>query len=213
MDMWRGKVFTHYRISSLTVNTFSHSEGYTVNRQRITQPYPQSEHEHEQMEHDEQYIPLAHDAFHCRFCSTDKKILQATVILNSTMQTLLTKFQEAEGTPHGTPFNFSQAAPTQNAVYTSPIAPMGVARSIVIGGNGNVTLTMKEPNNSVAGGLVIATLPCNGGSVAVPHRFVVPNNAKFTVSTDSAAGTGIVSLSLWIEPVVAGNAEYFQLRK
>lgn len=171
------------------------------------------EHFRQQWEHDESYNPLTHDALHCRFCSTDKRILQALAIQNGILNRLLTKYQEAEGTPHGTPFVFSQSSPAQNTTYTSSSVPMGVVRSLVIGGNGNVTVKMNEPHNTVSGGLTIATLPCNGGAVSIPHRFVVPQNATFSLSTDSASGTGIVALSVWIEPVNANGQELFQLRK
>jgi hypothetical protein len=171
-----------------------------------------SDEEHAKREHDRN--PLDHDALHCRWCSTDRKILQVQVTQVGILQTLLQKFQEAEGTPHGFPFNFTQTNPAQNVVYSSPSVPtQGVVRSIIIGGNGNVTLKLYTPHNSIAGGQVIATLPCSGTAISIPHRFTVPLGAVFQLSTDSSSGTGMLTASIWIEPVAASSAEAFQLRR
>lgn len=164
--------------------------------------------------HDSNYNPLTHDALHCAYCDNEARILQAVVILNSNIQTLLRKFEEAEGTPHGRPFNFSQASPAQNTGYQSPAVPyMGVVRSLLISGNGNVTLTMNDEHNAIAGGLVVCTIPCNGAAVSIPHRFNVPLGATFSLSTDSSSGTGLLALSAWIEPVAMSSAEFFRFRK
>lgn len=195
-----------------TMPRMKNNQAYEQHEQGILSAH-EEDLQHAQWEHDRDYNPLSHDALHCRFCSTDKKILQASAIQTAILQRLLTKYQEAEGTPHGTPFVFTQLTPTQNTTYTSQAAPMGVVRSMLITGTGNVTVKMSEPHNAIAGGMVIAVVACgNGNSIPVPHRFVIPQGATFSLATDSASAP-LVSLSVWVEPVNASGQEMFQLRK
>lgn len=157
---------------------------------------------------------LDHDALHCPWCSTDRKILQALATQVGIMQHLLDKFEDAEGVPHGTPFNFSQASPVQNTVYISPQTLLtGVVRSLLVGGPGNVTLKLQEPRNQIYGGLTICTLPCNGAALSVPHRFIIPVGSTLTLSTDASAGTGLLTVSAWVEPVTASSSEFFAIRR
>lgn len=166
----------------------------------------------ERREHDHKYNPLKHDAFNCPFCTHEQRILQALIIQQGTLQKLLTKFEESNGLPHGTAFSFSQANPAQNTNYTSPGFPLaGKIKSLMIAGNGNVTLTMTNRYNSRLGGLTICTMPCNGGAVAVPHQFLVEVNGGFTLSTDSSSGTGLLAVSAWIEPVAMYPEEMYRL--
>src|SRR5260221_186788 len=153
---------------------------------------------------------FAHDALNCPTCSTNEKILEALATIVGINQTTLRKIEESEGVPHGIPFNFTQSNPVQSTVYTSPqTLDMGVVRSLMVGGPGNVTLKLQEPRTQILGGRTICVLPCAGSALPVPHRFIVPPLSTFTLSTDSAAGTGLLTVSVWIEPVGMSGPDFY----
>lgn len=182
-------------------------------RQDMTPTMPDVQHVQAHEQKPLNHNPLDHDSLHCIWCTTEDRIFQALATLTGNFQQYAKKFQEAEGTPQGVPFNFTQTSPVQNQVYDSPKVPYsGVVRSLMIAGNGNVTLTMYDRHNQINGGTEICTLPCNGAAVSIPHRFVVPLEAYFGISTDSSSGTGLVSLSAWIEPVAQNSSEMFLMR-
>ncbi len=134
-------------------------------------------------------------------------------ILVGVVQRLLTKFEEAEGTPKGVAYVLSQASPVQSTVYAGkPLAYDGVIRSMVLSGNGNVTVTLQD-KLSLTGTTTIALVSCNGGAVNVPIRHKMPIGATLSIQTDSSAGTGIVAVTAWIEPIMESNPEYFRMRR
>lgn len=134
-------------------------------------------------------------------------------ILVGVVQRLLLKFEEAEGTPKGGAYVVSQASPAQNTNYTGkPLAYDGVIRSLVLSGPGNVTLTLND-KLSVSGSTTIAVIGCNGNAVPFTVRHKIPLNATLSIQTDSNAGTGLVALTAWIEPIVESNPEYFRMRR
>lgn len=169
--------------------------------------------EHTHILHDHSHTE--HDALHCPICGPMHKQLQALEIIAAGIQTLLRKTEEAQGTPHGDPgFVFTQASPAQNTVYTSPAIPyMGVVRSLVVGGPGDVTVKLVNPQGPVGSAQTIAILPLGGNSVPLNHHFIVPLGATFTLSTDSNLGTGLLALTAWIEPVAASGSEFFRIRR
>src|SRR5487761_616679 len=66
-------------------------------------------------------------------------------LLAGVTQRLLAKFEEAEGTPKGGAYVFSQANPVQATVYTGKqLAYDGVIRQMVLSGPGNVTVTLND---------------------------------------------------------------------
>lgn len=134
-------------------------------------------------------------------------------ILVGVVQRLLSKFEEAEGTPKGASYVVSQASPVQSTNYTGkPLAYDGVIRSMVLSGPGNVTVTLSD-KLSISGSVVIAIVSTNGGATNVPVRHKMPIGATLSIQTDAAAGTGLVALTAWIEPIMESNPEYFRLRR
>lgn len=140
-------------------------------------------------------------------------LIAALRLQNAITQRLLQKFEEAYGLPKGDPFSFAQASPAQNTGYTSqPIAYDGIIRSLLLAGPGNVTLKLNIAQ-AINGVQTICQLPCQGAGLAVPHHIRVPAGGTFTLSTDSNAGTGLLSMSAWIEPIATNGQEYFRLRR
>lgn len=134
-------------------------------------------------------------------------------ILVGVVQRLLSKFEEAEGTPKGSAYLISQASPAQNTVYTgNGLAYDGVIRSMVLSGPGNVTLKLND-KLSPGGTTTIAVIGCNGNAVPFTVRHKMPLNSTLSISTDSNSGTGLLALSAWIEPIVESNPEYFRMRR
>lgn len=143
-----------------------------------------------------------HDTFH-----------QQNAIMIGLLQRLLAKFEEHYGLPKGDPFSFSQSSPVQNTNYTStPVAYNGVIRGLVIAGKSDVTLSISTTENT---NLInqICKLPCGGNALTIPFHIRVPNGATFTLSTDDASGTGIVSMAAWIEPVALTGEEHYRVRR
>lgn len=128
-------------------------------------------------------------------------------------QRLLTKFEEAQGTPKGASYTFSQSSPAQNIAYTGkPLAYDGVIRSMTISGPGNVSVILND-KLALSGSTTIAIIGCNGSAIPVFLHHKVPLGATLSIQTDSNAGTGLLALSAWIEPIVESNPEYFRLRR
>jgi hypothetical protein len=134
-------------------------------------------------------------------------------ILIGIVQRLLLKFEESEGTPKGASFILSQASPAQATNYTSkPLAYDGVIRSMVVSGPGNVTITLND-KLSLTGSTTIAVIGCNGNAVSVGIHHKMQLGATLSIQTDSNAGTGLIALTAWIEPIVESNPELFRLRR
>lgn len=134
-------------------------------------------------------------------------------LLTGLVQRLLSKFEEASGTPRGTPYTFSQASPTQDTAYTgTPVAYDGVLRSLVVSGPGNITVTINDPHE-LSGTATLAIIGCNGGAVPVQCHYRVPINATLSIQTDAAGGSGLLALTAWIEPIIESNPEYFRMRR
>jgi len=134
-------------------------------------------------------------------------------VLVGVVQRFLAKFEEAEGTPKGSPYVFSKSSPAQNTNYTgNPLAYDGVIRSLVVSGPGNVTITLND-KLSLTGSTTLAIIGCNGTAVPVEIHQKMQIGATLSLQTDSNAGTGLLALSAWIEPIRASGPEYFQVRR
>lgn len=146
-------------------------------------------------------------------CHHHDSLNQQTAIIVGLLQRQLAKFEEHYGLPKGDPFSFSQSSPAQNTNYTStPVPYNGVIRGLVIAGNANVTLSISSSETSTLLNQ-ICKLPCGGNAISVPFHIRVPNGATFTLSTDSNAGTGIVSVAAWIEPIALTGEEHYRVRR
>jgi hypothetical protein len=155
--------------------------------------------------------PAQHNILEC--CHHHDSFHKQNAITIGILQRLLAKFEEHYGLPKGDPFSFSQSSPTQNTNYTStPITYNGVIRGLIIAGNSNVTLSISTNETSTLLNQ-ICKLPCGGNALTVPFHIRVPNGATFTLSTDSAAGTGIVSMAAWIEPIALTGEEHYRVRR
>lgn len=133
-------------------------------------------------------------------------------LLVGLLQRLLSKFEEANGSPKEAPYILEQASPAQNTVYSGkPLAYDGVIRSMVVSGPGNVTVTMSS-NLDASGSRTLAIIGCNGTAVSVNVHAIMPVNAKLQIATDSNAGTGLLALTAWIEPIAESGTELFRLR-
>lgn len=134
-------------------------------------------------------------------------------ILVGLVQRLLSKFEEADGTPKGTPYVVSQTSPVQNTKYPgNALAYDGVIRSFVVSGKGNVTITISD-NLEASGSTTIAIIGCAGAAIPVETHVKIPLNATLSIATDDSSGTGMVALTAWIEPIVESNPEYFRMRR
>lgn len=155
---------------------------------------------------------LAHDPLHCIHCTDNKRIIQSLEIIAGLQQALLSKIDGEFGVPRGTIFQFSQLAPATNAVYTSPGAPIdGVIRSIMLSGQGNVTVALKS--QSLPGGtLAIGTYALNSIPVALPFHIACPAGTTVTLTTDATAGS-LISFSAWLEPSMMNGSEFFRMRR
>jgi hypothetical protein len=134
-------------------------------------------------------------------------------LLIGIIQRLLLKYEEAEGTPKGGSYVFSQSNPAQNTQYTGkPLSYDGVIRSLVLSGPGNVTLTLND-KLSLTGSTTIAVVSCNGNAVPVGIHHKMPVGATLSIQTDSSAGSGLLAVTAWVEPIIESNPEYFRLRR
>jgi hypothetical protein len=146
-------------------------------------------------------------------CHHHDSFNKQNAIMIGLLQRLLSKFEEHYGLPKGDPFSFSQSSPAQNTNYTStPVAYNGVIRGLIIAGKSNVTLSISTNETSTLL-TQICKLPCAGGALTIPFHIRVPNNATFTISTDDASGTGIVSVAAWIEPIALTGEEHYRVRR
>lgn len=146
-------------------------------------------------------------------CHHHDSIQKELAIMIGLLQRQLTKFEEHYGLPKGDPFSFSQSSPAQNTNYTSPAVQYnGVIRGLMIAGKSDVTLSISTTETSTLLNQ-ICKLPCGGNALAVPFHIRVPNGATFTLSTDDASGTGIVSMAAWIEPVALTGEEHYRVRR
>lgn len=128
-------------------------------------------------------------------------------------QRMLTKLEEALGTPKGAPYVLSQSDPSQNTVYAgSALAYDGVIRSMVVSGPGNVTIKIND-SVEIGGAVTLAIVGCNGNAVSVDLHARMPLGATLSVATDSNAGTGVLVLSAWIEPISESNPEIYRMRR
>lgn len=141
------------------------------------------------------------------------EIAYALKIQAGITQRLLTKFEEADGTPKGDPYVFSKSSPAQNTNYTGNPSPYdGVIRSMIVSGPGNVTVTLNT-EQSINNTVTLAIVDCNGGAVTVPLHFRMPLSATLSISTDSSSGSGLLALTAWVEPIMESNPEYFRMRR
>lgn len=141
------------------------------------------------------------------------EIAYVTKVLVGVVQRLLSKFEEANGTPKGTAYVLSQASPARGTIYTgNGLAYDGVIRSMILSGPGNVTLTLQS-KLAIGGSTTLAIVSCNGNAVPLALHNRMALNDTLSISTDAAAGTGLLALSAWIEPIIESGPEFFQMRR
>lgn len=122
---------------------------------------------------------------------------------------ILQRQEEESSLPKGQYLTLFQSSATQNKTYPSTVSSIdGIARGIIIGGSGNVTINRVSPSLSPNGSTVIGTFPINGVVSTIPFHVVIKGGDFFTVSTDSSSA-GVVSLSVWVEPVSKTGKELF----
>lgn len=134
-------------------------------------------------------------------------------IIAGILERLLQKFEEQYGMPKGDPFSFSQLNPAQNTAYQSqPVNYNGIIRSLLISGPGNITLTINN-FSPLGGNAQICKIASSSTPITVPHHIRVPVGATFTLATDSNAGTGLLTMSAWIEPISLEGQEQYRLKR
>lgn len=160
-----------------------------------------------QQEHNIVEARLEHDPLHCVHCSSNSRMIQALEIIAGLNQAILNRM---DSIPKGTIFQFAQSSPVQGTQYISPGAPMdGVIRGIVLSGNGNVTVTLKNGafGSTPLGSYALDSIPC-----ALPFNVACPVGSTITISTDAAASS-LVSFAAWLEPVAMDGSDFARMRR
>ncbi len=147
-----------------------------------------------------------HDALHCEWCSTEKKMLQALVIMSSQLQRLIILTKDASGMPHGDPVVVAQDTPVTNTIYYSLAVPQpSVLRSLSFTGNGNVSIYVNSPHYLAP--KQIARNGCNGGTVSLSGmRVRIPAGGTIGIKSESSTAS-LLSMTALIEPLLGMTGE------
>ena len=124
---------------------------------------------------------------------------------------ILQRLEESLGLPKGQPLPIAQSNPVQNQLYASGQSTInGIARGFLLMGPGNLSLWRMNPN-LLGGKLLLTTVPSAGVAVLVPFPCPVATGDTFAIATDSASGTGLISMTTWLEPVGLAGQQFYQL--
>lgn len=141
--------------------------------------------------------------------SFHNELLSILKMLSGEITNLSQRYSEAEGVPHGRHVTIFNAAAVQNTLYPSlPIDLNGSMRTLTIGGTGNISVYLNNPNSKST---LIATLPCNGATIDISTRAKIGIGYSVSIATDTVTN-GVVALTSWIEPTALNAENQYRIR-